>query len=127
MKEIISKLDEILFEYERRLNENFKYKFVEYFARNENILNVISARDRLMKAKLKNNELLSDFLVEVRKLLNDEVGNNVKSKTSLYNEYREKFIKVINNISDEQYKVFNNFIIFKCDESATNVVECRKN
>lgn len=121
MKEIISKLDEILFEYERRLNENFKYKFVEYFARNENILNVISARDRLMKAKLKNNELLSDFLVEIKKLLNDEVGNNVKSKTSLY------FIKAIKNISDEQYKVFNNFIISKCDESATNVVECRKN
>ena len=116
MKEIISKLDEILFEYERRLNENFKYKFVEYFA-----------RDRLMKAKLKNNELLSDFLVEIKKLLNDEVGNNVKSKTSLYNEYREKFIKAIKNISDEQYKVFNNFIISKCDESATNVVECRKN
>lgn len=91
-KEKIVKLLNIKYDaYKEILERNYELKFKNYFEKYENSLDVIKARERLNKSKLKNRELFEEFLEAIR-----------------YVDYNSIDKKEINK---NQYIIFNEFLI----------------
>lgn len=104
------KLDEMLLNYEDKIKENFKMKYKKYFVKFENSISLIEARERYIKAKNKNKELYEDFVYDIKELLNETSEIDKKQKSLMLKKYKVKFLSIVNEINDKQYKIFNNFV-----------------
>lgn len=109
-KEKIVKLLNIKYDtYKEILERNYELKFKNYFEKYENSLDVIKARERLNKSKLKNRELFEEFLEVIRYV--DYNSIDKKERNELIRQYEDKFGENIKEINKNQYIIFNEFLI----------------
>lgn len=109
-KEKIVKLLNIKYDtYKEILERNYELKFKNYFEKYENSLDVIKARERLNKSKLKNRELFEEFLEVIRYV--DYNSIDKKERDELIRQYEDKLRENIKEINKNQYIIFNEFLI----------------
>lgn len=109
-KEKIVKLLNIKYDtYKEILERNYELKFKNYFEKYENSLDVIKARERLNKSKLKNRELFEEFLEVIRYV--DYNSIDKKERNELIRQYEDKLRENIKEINKNQYIIFNEFLI----------------